>query len=903
MARLANLFLNINDNKNDYYLQIHFTYSIFGYNARHLKVLTAALTVMLKKIFFQIHWFLGITAGLILSIMGVTGAIYSYEQPIQKWINPASYTVKVEHTASLSPAEIYQHFQIAQPEIKINSITVTKVPGEASSINIVKQGARKGATLLLNPYTAEVLPAVKGKDFFQFIEQLHRNLTMGKIGKQITAACTLILLFFVLSGLYLRWPKKSSFKQWFLIKPKLKGRNFLWDLHAVVGTWVIIFYLLLACTGLYWSYDWWRNGMYKVLAVERPQATMQANSRSKNTDPSAAQSKDKNNTHHNLKPEQINLALAQTWTGFNNQIGRDYSSLTFSIPKKSDGKIELSFFDAIPQHERARNKATYNYQTAKIENIELYANKKLNEKIMSSILPVHRGSFFGPVYQFMVMLAALAMPLFFISGWMLYLKRRKQKKLTLAARNTSTTVKIDPNATPWLIVYASQTGVAEQLAWRTATSLQEVHQPVSVKAIQLLSAEDLQQNQQILFVASTYGTGAAPDLALNFEKKILNSRLDLSHLKYAVLALGSREYAESYCRFGHRIAAWLTQNGAQACFNTIEVNNSNNADIQRWNQALATVTQLNLSAMSIDKTFDQWQLLQRELLNPDSLGAPAFNIELQAQHTVTWQAGDIAEVQPGNSPERIQAFLTKYQIQADTQVDTVQQPIQQLLWNRDLTVAVESFTNLAHLLEQLPVLALREYSIASIPTQQILRLVVRQQSNPDGELGLGSGWLTQHLQVGDAVALRIRTNASFHLITDNRPIICIGNGTGIAGLMSLLHARTRLDYTENWLIFGERQQAHDYFYKNLIQAWQNTMMIKRLDLAFSRDQAEKVYVHHQLRQQADELKKWIAQNAVIYVCGSIQGMATDVEQALIDILGKDKVDELRQSGRYRRDVY
>ena len=867
---------------------------------------------MLKKIFFQIHWFLGITAGLILSIMGVTGAIYSYEQPIQKWINPESYTVKVEHKAPLSPAEIFQHFQIAQPEIKINSITVNKAPGEASSINIVKQGARKGANLLLNPYTAEVLPEVKGKDFFKFIEQLHRNLTLGEIGKQITAACTLMLMFFVLSGLYLRWPKKSSVKQWLLIKPKLKGRNFLWDLHAVVGTWVIIFYLLLACSGLYWSYDWWRNGMYKVLAVEPPQTEMQANNRGKNTDqsaprrratPSSNTSNAEKNTSQDLQPEQLNLALAQTWTGFNSQIGRDYSSLTISIPKKSDGKIELSFFDAIPQHERARNKAVYNYQTAKIESIELYADKKLNEKIMSSILPVHRGSFFGPVYQFMVMLAALAMPLFFISGWMLYLKRRKQKKLTLAARNTSATAHIDPNATPWLIVYASQTGVAEQLAWRTATSLQEAHQPVTVKAIQLLSTEDLLQKQQILFVASTYGTGAAPDLALNFEKNILNSRLDLSHLKFAVLALGSSEYTESYCRFGHRIATWLTQNGAQAWFSTIEVDNSNNADIQRWNQALARVTKLNLSAMSIDKTFDQWQLLKRELLNPNSLGAPVFNIELQAQHAVTWQAGDIAQIQPGNSPQRIQAFLTQDQINADTQVGALQQTIQQALWNRDLTVAVKPFTNLAHLLEQLPLLALREYSIASIPTQQMLRLVVRQQSSPDGELGLGSGWLTQHLQLHDFVALRIRTNTSFHLITDNRPIICIGNGTGIAGLMSLLHARTRLDYTENWLIFGERQQAHDYFYQNLIQAWQNTAMIKRLDLAFSRDQTEKVYVHHKLRQHADELKKWIAQDAVIYVCGSIQGMATDVEQALIDILGADKVDELRQSGRYRRDVY
>ena len=867
---------------------------------------------MLKKIFFQIHWFLGITAGLILSIMGVTGAIYSYEQPIQKWINPESYTVKVEHKAPLSPAEIFQHFQIAQPEIKINSITVNKAPGEASSINIVKQGARKGANLLLNPYTAEVLPEVKGKDFFKFIEQLHRNLTLGEIGKQITAACTLMLMFFVLSGLYLRWPKKSSIKQWLLIKPKLKGRNFLWDLHAVVGTWVIIFYLLLACSGLYWSYDWWRNGMYKVLAVEPPQTEMQANNRGKNTDqsaprrratPSSNTSNAEKNTSQDLQPEQLNLALAQTWTGFNSQIRHDYSSLTISIPKKLDGKIELSFFDAIPQHERARNKAVYNYQTAKIESIELYADKKLNEKIMSSILPVHRGSFFGPVYQFMVMLAALAMPLLFISGWMLYLKRRKQKKLTLAARNTSATAHIDPNATPWLIVYASQTGVAEQLAWRTATSLQEAHQPVTVKAIQLLSTEDLLQKQQILFVASTYGTGAAPDLALNFEKNILNSRLDLSHLKFAVLALGSSEYAESYCRFGHRIATWLTENGAQAWFSTIEVDNSNNADIQRWNQALARVTKLNLSAMSIDKTFDQWQLLKRELLNPNSLGAPVFNIELQAQHAVTWQAGDIAQIQPGNSPQRIQAFLTQYQINADTQVGALQQTIQQALWNRDLTVAVKPFTNLAHLLEQLPLLALREYSIASIPTQQMLRLVVRQQSSPDGELGLGSGWLTQHLQLHDFVALRIRTNTSFHLITDNRPIICIGNGTGIAGLMSLLHARTRLDYTENWLIFGERQQAHDYFYQNLIQAWQNTAMIKRLDLAFSRDQAEKVYVHHKLRQHADELKKWIAQGAVIYVCGSIQGMATDVEQALIDILGADKVDELRQSGRYRRDVY
>ena len=208
-----------------------------------------------------------------------------------------------------------------------------------------------------------------------------------------------------------------------------------------------------------------------------------------------------------------------------------------------------------------------------------------------------------------------------------------------------------------------------------------------------------------------------------------------------------------------------------------------------------------------------------------------------------------------------------------------------------------------HLLEQLPTLPSREYSIASIPSQQVLRLVVRQQSDAQGQLGLGSGWLTQHAALNSQIALRIRTNESFHLIDDNRPIICIGNGTGLAGLMSLLHARTRQNYTQNWLIFGERQREHDFFYQSTIEAWQTTGMLQRLDLAFSRDQEEKVYVHHKLREQAQELKVWVDHGAVIYVCGSINGMASDVDQALIDILGEATVDQLRQEGRYRRDVY
>lgn len=848
---------------------------------------------MFKKILFQIHWFLGISAGLILSIMGVTGAIYSYDQQILKWVNTDSYVVQAQSSPKLTPAQLYQHFTTIQPEIKINSITIAKDPTASSVVNIEKEGERRGYNMMVNPYTAQVLPEVQGRKLLLLIQQIHRNLTAGEFGKQITGACALMLIYFVLSGLYLRWPKKHSARQWLAVKPKLKGRNFIWDLHAVVGTWVIVFYLLFACTGLYWSYDWWRSGMFKVLGVEHPKMQGHSGSgRNKDQLPKIQ-----------LDNAQLITALNQTWSGFNNQIGRDYSTLTVNLPKKDDGKIELSFVDATPQHERARNQAVYNYKTANIEKMELYEDKKLNQKIMSSMLPVHRGSFFGPVYQFVAMLASLAMPLFFITGWMLYLKRRKQKKLTQAARQSLAGHYIDQNAKPWLITYATQTGVAEQLAWSTATSLQEAHQPVQVKSVQQLTEADLQQHEQILFVISTYGTGEAPDLASNFAKKLLKTNLKLQHIKYAVLALGSKEYPDTYCSFGHTVDEWLKNNGAKALFDIIEVDNANPADIQNWNQALVKATKLDLHAVNIEKVFDNWTLQQRDLLNPNSLGQPAYNIELTANHEAIWQAGDIAEIQPGNSPERINKFLQHHHILKNAVVDSLQVSIEKALWNKDLTGEIEPFANLDHLLEQLPTLPTREYSIASIPSQQVLRLVVRQQYDESGNLGLGSGWLTQHTEINQNVALRIRTNESFHLIDDNRPIICIGNGTGIAGLMSLLHTRTRHNYTENWLIFGERQRAHDFFYASTIEAWQTMGMLKRLDLAFSRDQEQRVYVQDIIRQNAAELINWIERGAVLYVCGSIDGMASGVDQALIHILGEEQVDELRQQGRYRRDVY
>ncbi|RZI81443.1 MAG: flavodoxin, partial [Pseudomonas sp.] len=178
-----------------------------------------------------------------------------------------------------------------------------------------------------------------------------------------------------------------------------------------------------------------------------------------------------------------------------------------------------------------------------------------------------------------------------------------------------------------------------------------------------------------------------------------------------------------------------------------------------------------------------------------------------------------------------------------------------------------------------------------------------QHRHTDGSLGLGSGWLTEVLPLQGSLSLRLRRNSSFHLPLAPAPMLLIGNGTGLAGLRSLLKARISEGEPRNWLLFGERNRASDLLCPDELQGWLARGELRKLDLAFSRDQAEKVYVQDLLLAQADEVRRWVAEGACIYVCGSLQGMAAAVDAALRGILGEAMLQQLVEDGRYRRDVY
>ncbi|WP_313465412.1 PepSY-associated TM helix domain-containing protein, partial [Pseudomonas nitroreducens] len=221
----------------------------------------------MKKVLFQLHWLFGISAGLVLALMGITGAMLSFQDEILRAINPDSLVVEKRAEAVLPMDELIRRVESAEPGKKVAFFWLKTEGVESARIFFTPPpGQRRGESLYVDPYTAEALPAPVGEGAFLFIMQLHRFLAAGEVGQRITAACTLILIFFCLSGLYLRWPRKAlNWRTWLIFDWRKKGRAFNWDLHAVAGTWCLVFYLLASLTGLYWSYEWYRNGLFKLL--------------------------------------------------------------------------------------------------------------------------------------------------------------------------------------------------------------------------------------------------------------------------------------------------------------------------------------------------------------------------------------------------------------------------------------------------------------------------------------------------------------------------------------------------------------------------------------------------------------------------------------------------------------
>ena len=461
-----------------------------------------------------------------------------------------------------------------------------------------------------------------------------------------------------------------------------------------------------------------------------------------------------------------------------------------------------------------------------------------------------------------------------------------------------------------LVVHASQTGFAQRLAEMSADSLRTSGVAVRLCAIDHLDAATLARTQRALFVVSTTGEGDPPDPALRFVRDVMNSPpIRLEHLQYAVLALGDHEYAH-FCAFGHALDEWLRGRGAIPIFDLVEVDNADDSALRHWQHSLGQLAGITDLPDWTPPHYDAWRLDERTLLNPGSVGGPAFHLALQPIGAALpdWKAGDIAEVGPCHAASAVSAWLQEHGLDGDILIDgdpndesqTLAGRLARSQWPAAEDIAGSTAAGIAARLKPLPH---REYSIASIPADGRLQLLVRRMARPDGSPGLGSGWLCESAAPGEKIRLRIRSNPGFHPPAAERPLILIGNGTGIAGLRAHLRARVEAGARRNWLLFGERQQAHDFFYENELRDWQRNGWLARLDLAFSRDPHKPQYVQDLLEAAADELRTWTGEGACLLVCGSLAGMAPGVDAALRAILGDAQVERMRVEWRYRRDIY
>ncbi len=257
-------------------------------------------------------------------------------------------------------------------------------------------------------------------------------------------------------------------------------------------------------------------------------------------------------------------------------------------------------------------------------------------------------------------------------------------------------------------------------------------------------------------------------------------------------------------------------------------------------------------------------------------------------------------------------------------VDDAKESLKQFIKGREIVDAIEQFAPsglsadaLAGLFRKLPP---RLYSIASSPLAHpdevhLTVAAVRYEAHGRQRKGVCSTYLADLVKPGDKVPVFVQPNKKFRLPSDgSTPIIMVGPGTGIAPFRSFVEHRAALGATgKNWLFMGDQHYLYDFLYQLEWQDYLKSGALNRIDVAFSRDQPEKVYVQHRMAQRARDLYAWLQDGAHFYVCGDATRMAADVHETLITIVQKEGsqsrdaaeayLEDLKKSQRYQRDVY
>jgi sulfite reductase (NADPH) flavoprotein alpha-component len=535
-----------------------------------------------------------------------------------------------------------------------------------------------------------------------------------------------------------------------------------------------------------------------------------------------------------------------------------------------------------------------------------------------------------------------------------------------------------------LVVWASQTGNAEEFAARLAQRLEAAGAGARLVNMDDCALSDLQAARHVLVVTSTFGDGGPPDNGADFWDRLASADApQLRDVRYAVLGIGDRSY-DNFCGHAKSIDARLGDLGATQLIERAECEAYDEEPMAQWADQITKLLSepVNGSAIApaprpltkprVAELFTRARPVAAPLSR--NLILTALNAEKEvrqfcfdlSEHDVSYAVGDSLGVYAPNHDAMVTRWLAATGLPADdaVEIDGTEMALREALTSHydicrvtpDLLdfiadactdkAAVKTLRasrpqrdswlvgrNGIDIVEQFPVradtaqwrdalvrLTPRQYSISNSPLvsphEVHLTVSIVRYRGPDGTArgGVCSTFLADRA-ASSTVPVFLQRSPHFRLPEDpSTPMVMVGPGTGIAPFRGFLQERRTLGHTgRNWLFFGDRRAAENFYYRTELEDMFRDGFLTRLDLAFSRDQPERIYVQHKMIDSGAEIWRWLQDGAHFYVCGDASRMAKDVDAALTRIIKthggmsdedvRDYKRELVAAKRYVRDVY
>jgi sulfite reductase (NADPH) flavoprotein alpha-component len=505
------------------------------------------------------------------------------------------------------------------------------------------------------------------------------------------------------------------------------------------------------------------------------------------------------------------------------------------------------------------------------------------------------------------------------------------------------------------IAYGTESGNSKKIANIFASRAKQEGIHAKIVSLDQYRLTDLAKEEYFLTVISTQGEGEPPASAKKFYDHIHQNGFKLPKLKYGVLALGDTSYP-MFCKAGEDVDHQLGNLGGERILDIQRCDVDFEQDAHSWmNDVLLKIsgTQVVQPAVkplkkSTGKKIYQGEILTNINLNDRGSAKKTHHIEIACEE-VYYKPGDSLGIVPHNPTDIVEAIIAHTQIDAErTFVHRNEACSAYELLHKKLNIiylperVVAKYgthlgynipavkTGLLDLVRRYPVKDPAQFEIflqQLEPTTPRLYSISSSLETLDGEVhltvardafsiaeelkyGLCSDLLCS-LKPGATIDFYIHHNDQFRLPEDDKDVIMIGPGTGIAPFRAFLSERESAGASgRNWLFYGDQHFTTDFLYQTELQQWIESGVLHELDVAFSRDQHEKIYVQDKIRLRSAEFLQWLENGATLYVCGA-KRMSEDVEKTILDMVKKSGaegnaegyLDELKAAGRYLKDVY